>query len=285
MFKIVVFTYDRYDTISTALALEETGAEFQVVCHSVDAAAKFIEAGRVKSHRLWISNAPKGLANNRNAWMGEFLKEGEWSLQLVDDWMYATSLAKYELQPDPLPIDTTNTTAWNRKLRHKITMTDFLNRAGELVADAEAYGARLAGFAGYTNPLFRRNRLKRNVLADGRALLVKKTHLRFDDQAQMVDDVAFSALNIECFGKVLVNQWVLPLCRRYTRGGYGSIDSRMEQRLRECKYLVERFPGLVTYADKTGWPAGSHVRLRSLRGDALRNWRMSVGAFRRQVAV
>jgi hypothetical protein len=272
--KIVVFTYDRYETISTPAALEEAGVDYEVVCHTQAQYDAFDAAGRVNMVRMWVSGAPKGLANNRNAWIDARLKDGEWALMLCDDFMYVTEFDAYDSWPkDFIPIDTTITTHWNRRLRCKVDVQRFLERAVEIQKKCEQHGFLIGGFAGNDNSLFRKAKWKTNVLVDGRAIIMKKTALRFDVNAQMVDDVAFSALNIERGGGTLINQWVLPDFQRYTKGSFGSIATRLEQRRRECAYLVRRFPGLICYGTKPGWPEGTHVRIRWMVGDRLKNWR------------
>ena len=141
-------------------------------------------------------------------------------------------------------------------------MTRFYERVEQSIRFAERAGANLVGVAGVDNALFRKRHWAQNILADGRAWAVRKTHLRFDENAQLIDDLCWTAQNIQEFGLVVVNQWVMPLCKRYTAGGFGSIDERMEQKLREASYLVSAYPGLIKFKDKAGWPPRSHVVLR-----------------------
>lgn len=109
---------------------------------------------------------------------------------------------------------------------------------------------------------YRRKKWKMNVLADGRAWVVRKTHLRFDENVHSMDDYAWTARNLAEFGVVVINNWVLPDCRRYTAGGYGSKEQRMTQKITEARYLVETYPDYVAYKAKAGWPEGSHVTIR-----------------------
>ena len=99
-------------------------------------------------------------------------------------------------------------------------------------------------------------------MADGRAWVVRKTKLRFDENVQLIDDLCWTALNIKHFGITVVNQWVLPDCKRYTSGSFGSKEQRMPQKLKEASYLVETYPELISFRKKAGWPEGSHVVLR-----------------------
>jgi len=259
--RVFVFTYDRFDSITTSAILESSGIDHIVLCHTEEQRAAFIAAGRVKSERLVVTGKPKGLAYNRNVAL-EMMSQDEWSVFLVDDLKKITMLRNYDTAPDPLPITTKNQRAYAKRFQHEITIAELLERADGLVHRCERIGARLGGWAGIDNPLFRRGHWGHNVLADGRAWVVRKSSLRFDEQVQMVDDVCWTALNIREFGHVVVDRWILPDCARYTAGSFGSIDQRMEQKLRECAHLVATYPDLVRFAPKAGWPTGSHVVLR-----------------------
>ena len=119
----------------------------------------------------------------------------------------------------------------------------------------------LAGFSSHTNPLFRKKKWVFNVLADGRVLIVKKTKLRWDTNVQSIDDYCWTAQNLKEFGKVVVNMWLAPNCRRYTAGGYGNKESRMQRRRQEVEYMVNTYPNQIKIAPKKHWPYGTHVQI------------------------
>lgn len=260
--KIFVFTYDRFDTITTSAMLEAEGLAHTVLCHTDEQRDKFTAGGRVKPERLVVTGQPRGLAYNRNAAL-DMMDDGEWACFLVDDLRRVTELDSYDSEPDDvLPITTGNAGEWRERFKREISMAAFLHRGEAGAREADRLGGHLAGFAGIDNALFRRRHWALNVLADGRAWMVRKTALRFDERVQMIDDVCWTALNLHHFGVVVVNAWVLPLCRRYTAGGFGSMTARMDQKREEAAYLVERYPHLVAFKAKAGWPPGTHVVLR-----------------------
>jgi hypothetical protein len=260
--KVFVFTYDRYDSISTPSLLEQSELPHVVLCHSNEARQKFIDAGRVTPGCIVATKQPKGLANNRNAAL-DMMDDGEWAVFFVDDLKSVTELGDYGARKSTrLGITTENQSAFRRLFAKEITLKQFMLRASETAAACEAVGANLGGFCGIANPLFRDAKWRFNVLADGRAWVVRKTSLRFDTNAQLIDDLCWTARNIQKFGCVVVNQWVLPDCKRYTAGAYGSIEQRMPQKLKEASHLVKTYPSLIRVADKAGWPRGSHVVLR-----------------------
>lgn len=236
--KIFIFTYDRYDSITTSGLLEAEHIPHMVLCHTEEARQKFIDGGRVLPSNIISSNAEPGLAHNRNAAL-DMMEDGEWALFLVDDYLYSTELDMYDsVASDRIDVDTHNTTAWGRRFRTKIDMQTLVNRATETAKFSESLGSNLAGFTSNTNPLFRKKKWIFNVLADGRVLIVRKTALRWDTNVQSIDDYCWTAQNLQSFGRVVVNMWVAPECRRYTAGGYGNKEARMERRMKEVSYLL-----------------------------------------------
>lgn len=257
-----MFTYDRYETITTSPMLASEGIQHIVLCHDDDARNRFIDAGNVKEDCIIATGQPRGLAYNRNVAL-EMMEDGEWALFLVDDLKSVTELDTYDEEPgEELPITTANQSSYGPRFKQSLTLRRFIERAEATARYGEVMGAALVGFCGIDNPLYRRKKWKMNVLADGRAWVVRKTHLQFDSNVQLIDDVAWCALNIREFGAVVVNDWVLPDCRRYTAGAFGSKEERMEQKVREARYLVETYPDYIAYKAKAGWPEGSHVVLR-----------------------
>jgi len=270
--RVFVFTYDRYDSLTTPMMLEADGVPHTVLCHSEADRQRFIDGGRVRPENIIATGEPKGLANQRN-WCLEHMERDEWTMQFVDDLKTTTEVADYETRGHRLGISIDNQREFKGQMQVPISLTKFMVRADEVVEACEKVGARLGGFCGIANPVFRDAKWRFNVIVDGRAWVMKKGKLRFDTGAQMVDDVCFTAQNIEQYGVVVVNQWVLPDCRRYTVGAFNSIDQRMEQKMTEAAHLVKTYPGTLRYADKAGWPPFSHVALRrTIKNDLLREF-------------
>jgi hypothetical protein len=242
--------------------LEADGVDHHVLVSSADRAVKFAEGNRVFPERLVVTNNGEGLGNSRNAAL-DMMEEGEWALFLVDDMKQCYELDTYSQESsDELPIDFDNQNEYRRRLRTPISTKEFLERATDSIPHLESVGSALLGFAPFSNPMFRRKKWGYQVLADGRAWLVKKTDLRFDPRAEMMDDYFFTALNIREFGVSVIDRWIEPKFARYTAGGYGTIDERMARKIQTAQFLVEEFPDLIQHKQKKGWPDGSHIGLR-----------------------
>ena len=263
--KIFVFTYDRYNTITTSGLLEDEGIDHIVLCHTEEQKENFIKADRVKPERLIATNQPKGLGHNRNIALS-MMEDNEWALFLVDDIFNLTELHKHDQYVENfIPITMDNQMEWKYKFKEPLTMKNFVKRATELASFCDEVKSYLGGFCGIDNPPFRKKHYTFNTFADGRAWVVKKSHLRFDPNVHCIDDYGWNALNIKEFGINVVNQWVLPEATRYTPGGYGSIQQRSEQKLKECAYLVEAYAQFIAYKTKVGHPPKSHITLRPQR--------------------
>jgi hypothetical protein len=119
----------------------------------------------------------------------------------------------------------------------------------------------LIGFGLHDNPLNLRKKFSFRGLADGRFWLVKKSNYKFDLNAQLIDDVAWTSENLIRHGNVLILNWTVPYFKRYSAGGFGSTEERKAQRKKECNYLANRFYPLVRVADKSNWDFGTHIKI------------------------
>jgi hypothetical protein len=263
MTKVFVFAHNRYESMTTPLMLEADGVDHTVLVSQPWRAEKFVAGNRVVPERLHVTGLPDGLAYSRNAAL-DLMEEGEWALFLVDDMKQCYELDSYDEETvSHLPITYENQNLYRRKFRKPISTAQLLQRGLDAIPHLESIGCNLLGWAGFENPMFRKGKWGYNIMADGRAWLVRKTHLRFDENAQIIDDLCFTAQNIQEFGIVAVDRWILPDFRRYTAGGLGLFHERIEAKTKEAAYLVANYPDLITYKQKTGWPYGSHVALRA----------------------
>ena len=253
--KIFIFTYDRYDSISTS----EYFKEFQhyILCHDKESKKKYIEHNKIYG-KIIATNQPKGLANNRNFALS-MMKKGEWALFFVDDLINIIEYdnydnANYEDIPDNIDA--------NYSFNTKLSAEKFLLRCEEEIKKCEKDGAFLSGFASNENGYFLKRKYKYKNHVDGRAWLVKKDELDFDTNTQLIDDYSFTAKNLQYYGKVNVNQWIIPKCKRYSKGGYGSVNKRLNQKKKECAYLVDKYPNIVHFSNKKNQEEFSHVVIR-----------------------
>ena len=248
--------------MTTPLLLESEGIEHTVLCHTEDQRQAFIEHRTANADRITVTGNPKGISYNRNFAL-DMMEEGEWAVFLVDDVISLSELRNYDRVTAPsLPITTQNQSHYAERFRTRITATQFITRCEQLAAYTSARSGHLGGFCNIDNPLFRAKHYKYNTLADGRAVVVRKTHLRYDESVHLQDDYCFTAMNLKAFGVVVINNWVLPDFSRYTEGGAGTKEQRMGDKIAECSYLVQNYPEWIAIRDKPNWAYGSHIAIR-----------------------
>ena len=271
MYKVFTFFYNRFTDATTSLALQENGIEHNVLIHKQEDYIKFKNGGTIAGNPI-ITNEPKGLAYQRNAAL-ELMNENEWAVFMCDDFQKVLSYSINDIYTKPNKLDITFENQMQYALRNdknQMTLKEMFTMFPKLIQLAEKNKVYLIGFGLHTNPINLRSKFTTRGLADGRFWLVKKSNYKFDNNVQMVDDVAWTAENIIRHGKILVLNWCVPLFKRYTAGAFGSISERKEQRLKECKYLANKYYPLIKIAKKPNWDYGTHVRLYASKNNIIK---------------
>lgn len=264
--KIIVFAYNRFETMTTPRLLEAEGIPHIVLCHSADDRQKFIDCGTAQEKNIVATGNPRGLQYERNAAL-EILYDGEWGLFLNDDLIEMRYLREYVYTGETtVPVNTKNTTAFSKKFNVHCPLKEFVQICESDCRRAEGQGVWLAGFANNSNPLFRATRWGDFGLVDGRAWLVRKSSLRFDTEpdAGVIEDHFWTAKNLVKYGKVQVDRWVEPRFKRMTAGGYGNIVERQDELRRACALLICKYPHLFAYKGKKGYPPYTQVRFKNI---------------------
>ncbi|MGR3218500.1 MAG: hypothetical protein ACUZ8H_01600 [Candidatus Anammoxibacter sp.] len=260
--KIIIFTYDRYHRITTSKYWKDI--PHTVLCHTSAAKKKFIDAGNIYGDII-ATQEPKGLSYQRNYAL-DMLEDGEWALFMVDDLIKVTMLGSYFEQTETdLKIDYGNQAKFRDDFKTECAPEVFLKICEDTIQHAEERGFAFCGFSLTSNDAWRGKKFKYWGLADGRCWLVKKTDIRQDTNVHCIEDYCFTSKNLKKYGGLVINNWALADCERYSEGSYGSIEKRMPQKIRECAYLVTTYPEFIAYADKVGFPTNGHIRIRPRR--------------------
>ena len=274
--KVFTFFYNRYDSATTSIALSENNIDHIVLVHNESDSKKFAKGSTIKGEEIITCN-PRGLAYQRNSAL-EMMEDGEWAVFMCDDFEKIRSYSKKFIfsKTNNIDINFQNQNNYRLKKEHEITLSEMFGFFPKLIQIAEDNGIHLVGFGLHDNPQNLKKKFTLKGLADGRFWLIKKSNYRFDTNAQMIDDVCWTAENLIRHGKVLVLNWCVPYFQRYSAGGFGSTKERREQRIKECSYLINRFSPLIRGATKSGWPNGTHIRLQASEGN-IRKARRKVG--------
>ncbi len=263
--KVFTFFYNRYDTATTSKALNENGISHTVLIHTADDLQKFVKGGTIHGKAV-VTNNGKGLAYQRNSAL-DMMDTGEWGVFMCDDFQKIKAYPKEFIFSKTQSIAITQQNQNSFRLKNQINLREMFTWFPKLIELAEKNNIHLIGFGLHDNPMNLRKKFGTRGLADGRFWLVKKSHYKFDLNAQLIDDVAWTAENLVRHKNVLVLNWCVPYFERYTAGGFGSTTERKALRMKECAYLANRFDPLVKIAEKPGWDYGTHIRLYGTDGN------------------
>jgi hypothetical protein len=240
--KVFTFYYDRYKTATTSIELAKSTIEHTVILHSNADRKQFEESGTIKGEVIETGN-DRGLAKQRNEALRNMAR-GEWAIFMSDD---------YE-----------RTLLYNKRKRkfEEIGLLEGVKIAWALIPIAEKLGFSQIGFGLTANPLYADTEIGTKGLVDGRFTIQKKTNNLYDEQVNTMDDYCRTAQNKESFGGSLIYRHLVFEFGRYKKGGYGTLEQRLFEKIKEAQYLVGKYPNLLEYANKKGQPFGSHIRFK-----------------------
>jgi hypothetical protein len=258
--KVFTFFYNRFENASTSIALEANSIPHYVLIHKPEDHDKFRRHNTCRGTAV-VTNNGKGLAYQRNSAL-DMMNTGEWAVFMCDDFMKIKSMPEEWILSgnQELPINFANQNKFRLK-ENGFTLKKMFALFPRLIELAERNHIHLVGFGLHDNPMNLRKKFNHRGLADGRFWLVKKAGYKFDTNAQLIDDVAWTAENLVRHRNVLVLNWLVPYFQRYTAGGFGSTAERLALRRKECAYLANKYNPLVKIAQKPGWESGTHIRL------------------------
>ena len=263
--KVFTFFYNRYDTASTSLALAQNSIDHTVLIHTTNDLQKFIKGQTIHGKPI-VTNNGKGLAYQRNSAL-DMMDTGEWGVFMCDDFQKIKAYSKEFIFSKTQSIDINHQNQNKYRLKNQVTLKEMFNWFSKLIELAEQNNIHLIGFGLHDNPMNLRKKFTTRGLADGRFWLVRKAQYNFDVNAQLIDDVAWTAENLVRHKNVLILNWCVPYFERYTAGGFGSTTERKALRMKECAYLANKFDPLVKIAEKPGWDYGTHIRIYGSDGN------------------
>ena len=258
--KVFTFFYNRFDSATTSISLHKNNIEHYVLVHNEEDSAKFADGKTIKGKEV-ITNNGKGLAYQRNSAL-DMMEDGEWAAFMCDDFQKIKSYPKQFIMSKTQRIEITNQNQNKYRLKNEISLKEMFSFFPKLIEIAENNNIHLIGFGLHDNPMNLGKKFTNRGLADGRFWLIKKSNYSFDENAQMIDDVCWTAENLVRHGNVLVLNWCVPYFSRYTAGGYGSTEARKQRRKQECAYLVKKYDPLIRFAE-------THIKLNASNNNIL----------------
>lgn len=231
--KIFTFYYDRYMTATTSEALK--GIDHTIICHWNKKDFQNIHGPIIETGK------PKGLAKNFNWVLDNKMKTGEWAIFCSDDYKKSMKITDGEFQECNI-----------RDCIAAIESAIFMMGGGPV---------HLIGLGLTANAFYAKNEYGKKGLVDGRMFAIKKSEFLFDEEIQTIPDYEMTAYHLKNYGQNLILNHFVCEFERYKPGGLGSINDRQEQKIADCKKLVNLYYPLVRFKEKAGQPENSHIRI------------------------
>ena len=233
--KTFLMYYDRYETNTTSSMLD---FEHIVLCHNnadkfqnLSPKAQIIETG-----------LPKGIQNNFNYALS-MAEVGEWIIFLSDD---LTKAQRFD-------------TGKQDFVDCKINYT--LGELKKAVEKADEKGIEFVGMNSTGNAYYMTNPYSYFGLIDTRCCALKKTEFLFHKDIGCIPDYYATCYHLVKNGANLIVNYTFLDFSRYSKGGLGSVDDRVEQKRKEVALMKQLFPNNVKIVDKANQPKGTHLRI------------------------
>ena len=226
--------YDRFTNATTSKMLD---LEHIVLCH--DNKDKFNCLG--EKGALIETNQPKGIQNNFNYGLS-LLEDNEWGIFMSDDLIGAKRLVDNKFQD--------------------CSINYSLNELIGILPTCDKIGVKLVGLNSTGNPFYARNKYSKYGLVDGRCFAIKKTEFRFHENINTIPDYYASAYHLNKYGGNLILNYCFLDFKRYEKGGLGSVNDRINDKMKDIKIIKSLFPNNVKIKDKPGEPKNSHIIIK-----------------------
>lgn len=229
--KIFLMYYDRYDNATSSKALKY---EHIVLCHN----NKNLFTCIGEKGTCIETNKPKGIQNNFNYGLS-LLKKDEWGIFMSDDVLYGKVLKNGKFEKTDI----------------NIVFEMFLN----LIKKADNTGVKLIGMNSTGNALYAKNKYSKYGLVDGRCFAIKKTEFTWHEKINTIPDYYATLYHLSKYGgNLIANEFFLDF-KRYAKGGLGTIQDRIQDKIKDVNILKQLYPKNVKVQNKANEPVGSHI--------------------------
>lgn len=273
--KIFINSYNRPDAISVHKLLDADSIPYKIILHNEEQKELYLKNPSIKEENLIVSNMPVGMTGIRSWLLDTLVLKDEWYL-ILDDNITEFQAVKHDYYfSENLPVKE-QPEKYKDIFENKISAKRFMEIVAETIERAEKNGVKLCGFASNINFFFRNKKWREVGYVIGKTQLIKKSDLKYDLNAgyeMAMDDFLWTAQNLERFGKVLINNYAVGLKKHYAKGGIGTYDERLPQKLKDTSYLINRFRGLFRYKVKAGCHPKAELAIRFNNSIQVEKWR------------
>jgi len=275
--KIYIPSYGRADNLLTTKYFEQSGLDYTLVLHNEEQKKEYVKCG-ANPENILVANVPYGMSNIMH-FIVDQLEEGEWALKIDDNVKFCTAVEDELYDCDV--IDTSDTLKQKQFNKH-ITANELIKKLEDTQRKAELVNAHYVGFATTNNAYFRSKKYRQVGYVLGKMTLLKKGKINFDSNVLRMDDYGYTAQNLFAYGTVLINNYICPDSKHYQKGGCGTYDERLPYKIKDCNYLMQKYPGLFRYKKKAGKHPLAEVQIRFTNTQQVDEWRTKLQIMRKR---
>lgn len=272
MIPIYIPSYNRAKTITTTKWLDKSKIDYKVLLHTNKCKEEYLKGGVVKEKDIIVTNAKRGITNQRN-WMVENLaKKGEWYIsfddnirtfyRVVDDYYFTAK--KYDEADKHV----------NKDIYSKeVSAKEYLELLNEDIIMADKIKAEYIGYATVDNYYFNSKKYKPVGYVISKAVAIKFNGLSYDVKLEAMEDFGYCASQLVKNNCVLINAWLKPKAGHYEKGGIGTYSERVDRKIIDCTYLMRKYPNLFRYKIKKGCHPKAELQFRFNNPKQISEWK------------
>lgn len=283
--KVFIPTLNREKTINTPWAWE--GMDYLVVCHTEEQREAYLrEQPRLLPERVVVSGAPTGIKdgtvgiNAQRKWIvNTYAQSGEWLCIADDNISHFAGVPERYASLSSLPVQEPeqaagyDTASWKALFSHTLSESEMERILASMIEQCDRDDIWLAGFATTDNHYFLGRHWRRTGFVCSKIMLWKHDPTWPWDSMEHIDDYHYSAENHLRHGRVLVNNWVIPVSGHYQPGGIGPYHERIPYRRQSVERLVVQYAGLLRPKQRRGFEPNTELAFRLTTEAQVDKWR------------
>lgn len=269
---IYIPSYNRAETIKTTGYLDEKNIPFKVLLHTEKCKEDYLKAGRVREEDIIVTNANRGITNQRNWMVDNLAEQGKWYISLDDNIQgFKRVVDKHYHTKKRLNVESKDIS--QKDYDQEIKADEFISLMKEDIKIAEQIKAEYVGFATVDNYFFNAKKYKPVGYVISKAVAIKYDGLRYDKNLEAMEDFGYCAEQLIKNNCVLINSWIKPVAGHYEQGGIGTYEQRVPRKIKDCEYLMRKYPNFFRYKVKKDCHPRAELQIRFNNPNQIINWK------------
>tara|TARA_R110000824_G_scaffold120357_1_gene275561 strand:+ start:494 stop:1330 length:837 start_codon:yes stop_codon:yes gene_type:complete len=272
MIPIYIPSYNRAKTITTTKWLDEDSIPYKVLLHSEKCKQEYLKAGIVKEDNIIVTNAEKGITNQRNWIVDNLAVKGKWYISFDDNIRtFKRVVDKYYFNCKKIDVESKDIT--QKTFSKEIRAKEYIELLLEDIKIAEIIKAEYIGYATVDNYFFNSKKYKNVGYVISKAVAIKYNGIKYDKKVEAMEDFCYCAEQLIKNNCVLINAWIKPKAGHYEKGGIGTYDDRVERKIIDCDYLMKKYPNFFRYKTKKGCHPKAELQIRFNNPKQIIKWK------------